>query len=130
MSDYSEVEEHSDKIAEVKALFGYMAGKSSSSACYSLILSSNGVPSFVGKVGIALNTKSFPWKSLTSTLSKPGFVLHNYPEDVPFPNKRDTKGIACLTVKQAKRLIDAFRLSEHPMKLVKSFNDQGVTLLG
>lgn len=126
--DYSEVEENADKIMEIKDLFVFMAGASSSSACYSFILS-DGAPCFPEKVGLTINRKSFPWKSLANTFSKSGFVLHNYPEGVPFPSKCDKKkGIACLNVKEQKRLVDAFRHSKYPVKLVKSFDGQGGTL--
>ncbi|KJA21973.1 hypothetical protein HYPSUDRAFT_202467 [Hypholoma sublateritium FD-334 SS-4] len=62
---------------------------------------------------------------LANNFSKSGFVLHNYPEGVPFPTKCDKKkGIACLTVKEQKLLVNAFRDSEYPMKLVKTFTGE------
>ncbi len=105
-----------------------MAGASFFKRMLSFNLNNN-VSTFSEKAGLTINRKSFPWKSLANTFSKSGLVLHNYPEDVPFPAKCDKKGIACLNVKEQKRLIDAFRHSEHPMKLTKSFNDQGTALL-
>ena len=106
-----------------------MAGASSCSTWYSFILS-NGAPSFPEKVGLTINGKSFPWKSLANNFSKSGFVLHNYPEGVPFPTKCDKKkGIACLSVKEQNLLVNAFRHSEYPMKLVKTFTGEGAAIL-
>ncbi|KJA22003.1 hypothetical protein HYPSUDRAFT_202495 [Hypholoma sublateritium FD-334 SS-4] len=62
---------------------------------------------------------------LANNFSKSGFVLHNYPEGVPFPTKCDKKkGIACLSVKEQNLLVNAFRHSEYPMKLVKTFTGE------
>ncbi|KAF8911096.1 hypothetical protein CPB84DRAFT_1842348 [Gymnopilus junonius] len=67
---------------------------------------------------------NFQWKKLGHLFAAAGFVLHNYPEGVPFPSDTaGSKGIAGLKHKEAAILLNSFTHPTHPLMFKRMYKN-------
>ncbi|PPQ76651.1 hypothetical protein CVT26_013926 [Gymnopilus dilepis] len=69
-----------------------------------------------------LQTSRLPFSDLPKILAQNGWIIENWPENVPFPcDLQKGKGVAKLGASDRKTLLEAFDDPLHPIKLVKKF---------
>ncbi|PPQ82420.1 hypothetical protein CVT26_013270 [Gymnopilus dilepis] len=69
-----------------------------------------------------LQSSRFPFSDFPKILAQHGWIIENWPEDVPFPcDLQKGKGVARLEVSYRERLLKAFDDPQHPIRLVKKF---------
>ncbi|PPQ96266.1 hypothetical protein CVT26_005546 [Gymnopilus dilepis] len=71
-----------------------------------------------------LSKSRLPYSDVPTILAAKGYVMENWPEDVPFPcDLPKGKGIAQLQVHQQKLLLDAFNDPSYPLKVVRKYSE-------
>ena len=74
------------------------------------------------RCNIKLLSKTTQLTKLAQILAKEGWIIENWPEDIPFPCDCKTgKGVAGLSVDIQSKLVKALKEPHFPIQVVKKF---------